>query len=83
MAVHVLKTLAQYFEPAAQGDKMFEARLNDRGYAVGDTLVLKEVDDRGDFTGRQVYRLVTFVLYGPGYGIETGYCVMSLVAKLS
>ena len=41
MKIHVLKSWIPYFEQVANGEKLFEIRKNDRGYAVGDALVLR------------------------------------------
>ena len=42
MTIHELKIWPQYFDAIASGIKTFEVRKDDRGFAVGDTLVLKE-----------------------------------------
>lgn len=41
---HELKTWPRYFDAVKRGDKSFEVRRDDRGYAVGDTLVLREFE---------------------------------------
>ncbi|MES2459879.1 MAG: DUF3850 domain-containing protein [Armatimonadota bacterium] len=65
--IHELKTIPPYFEAVWKGDKTAELRKNDRGFAVGDTLVLREyipgsvnssVGD-GYHTGRAVVATVT------------------------
>jgi ASC-1-like (ASCH) protein len=38
--VHELKTLPKYFKAVREGRKTFEVRKDDRGFQVGDTLVL-------------------------------------------
>jgi len=40
--VHRLKTVDPYFTDVAVGRKTFEVRKNDRGFRVGDVLVLEE-----------------------------------------
>ena len=55
MAHHDLKLSAEFFDASERGDKPFEVRLNDRGYAVGDTLRMREVSgpvNRAKLTGR-------------------------------
>ena len=47
MTEHILKLNDRYFDAVANGIKTFEIRKNDRDYKVGDTLVLKEVNDDG------------------------------------
>ena len=76
---HDLKTWPVFFQAILDGDKAFEARRNDRNFEADDWLLLREWDPTtGDYTGRSIRRRVGFILRGPGYGIETGYCVMSL-----
>jgi hypothetical protein len=73
MAEHELKTWPAYFDAVERGDKMFEVRLDDRNFAVGDVLRLREwCPTRGDYTGREAKRRVTYVLrdypaFVPGY----------------
>lgn len=86
MTKHELKCWPEFFEPIESGMKNFDLRLNDRKYAVGDTLLLREYDDRkGTFTGRSVSRKVTYILYGVGVGgitplkgLSRDYCILAL-----
>ena len=41
---HDLKVWPAFFDPLADGTKPFEARKDDRGFAVGDVLHLREYD---------------------------------------
>lgn len=92
--VHELKTWPRHFEAAARGEKPFEVRRNDRGFAVGDTLHLREWQPHyfedgewnhgGHYTGREFRARVTFVLEAPAdgdipyIGLEEGFCVMGI-----
>src|SRR5690606_23259724 len=52
-------------------------RRDDRGFRLGDTLVLAE--QRPDqFTGRIVRARVTHIVRGPEYGIPSGFVMMSI-----
>jgi phosphoribosyl-ATP pyrophosphohydrolase len=73
---HELKILPQYFEAVQVGLKNFEIRQNDRGFTEGDTLILKEWNT--GYTGREIEKEISYVLYGGQYGIEKGYCIASL-----
>lgn len=72
------KILPVYFVEAEAGRKMFELRKDDSDYEVGDVLILREWDGFS-YTGREVRREITYILRDvPGYGIEEGYCILSL-----
>ena len=77
--LHILKTWPEYFRAVVSGEKRFEVRRNDRGFQVGDRLVLAEFDKEKDkITGALYGCNVTYVLEGPGFGIEAGYCVLGI-----
>lgn len=76
---HVLKTWPEFFAAVADGAKTFEARKDDRGFSIGDTLVLCEYEPDGDrFTGRTLLVEVTYLLRGPAFGVESGFVVMAV-----
>lgn len=78
MKTHILKTWPNFYGPVADGSKPFEIRFNDREYAVGDTLHLREYDpDNKVFTGRECFRRVTYVT---SFGQKPGNVVMGLTA---
>jgi hypothetical protein len=88
MKTHELKTWPSFFDAVESGAKTFECRRNDRDFAPGDTLILKEYDpgknvtiDDWRYTGRTLTRTVGFVVHGGLFGIEPGYCVMALLNK--
>ncbi|MFY1903802.1 DUF3850 domain-containing protein [Achromobacter xylosoxidans] len=81
---HILKTDPEVFQAVLSGAKTFEIRLNDRGYAVGDVLGLRETKHTGAemragaplvYTGRECQRFVSHVL--TGYGLADGWCCLS------
>lgn len=47
MAVHHIKIDTEYVDAVLAGIKPFEVRRNDRGYQVGDHLIMTEVGDPG------------------------------------
>lgn len=51
MNVHNLKIRPNYFKDVIAEIKKFEIRFNDRGFEVGDLIVLEEFDNKG-YTGR-------------------------------
>jgi len=73
---HDLKILPEYFEAIENGEKTFEVRFNDRNFAKGDVLHLREHDADG-YTGRAVTAEVTYLLDNPNYCKE-GYVIMAI-----
>ena len=85
MAEIIKKVDIEHFEKMLAGDKKFELRLADEEYNVGDILVLKEVDDKKEFTGRELKRKITHLLktknydFWPAEDIEKyGFVLLSL-----
>ncbi len=77
--MHELKTWPIVFDALLLRAKTFEVRKDDRGYAVGDKLVLKEWSpDTKTYTGRTMRALITYLLPGGRFGIEAGYVCMSI-----
>ncbi len=83
MATHYLKTWPEFFKEIKSGDKPFEVRKNDRDFKKGDTLYLMEYDPiKESYTGRTLCFEAGYILYGPAFGIEKDYCVISLIYKV-
>lgn len=78
--VHELKCWPEYFGAIRTGAKRFEWRWNDRGFATGDILRLREWAPLGEcYTGREVSVRVTYLLADTApMGPPIGYCVMSI-----
>lgn len=90
--VHELKTLPQYFKAVVSDEKTFEIRKNDRGFQVGDILILKEynqglTDSTGSekvviqeqgYTGKEIRKVITYILKGGRYGLHQGYVILAL-----
>lgn len=92
MKTHELKCLPEFFYPIASGCKTVEIRKNDRGYQVGDELVLSEYipphfdagfnpDEDAARHGRRTSRscrvLVTHILSDRRF-VPEGYVAMSI-----
>ena len=93
MAVHDLKCWPPYFAAVLDGSKTFEVRRNDRGFAVGDTLLLQEWEPRdpemlpgnrspstplGYYTGREVRAEVRYVLDDSDMGLAPGFVALGI-----
>lgn len=85
---HDLKTDPAVFEAVWTGAKTHEIRRNDRGFKVGDTLVLRETVHTGEemragaplrYTGRVVNKTVSHVL--SGYGLDPDWVILSFAAQ--
>ena len=74
---HELKILPQYFKSVKEGAKTFEIRTNDRGFKVGDTLILEEYE-KGHYTLERIRKEVAYILEGGQCGLEEGYCILGL-----
>ena len=75
---HKLKILPEYFDAICLGNKTFEIRKNDRNFHVGDWLLLKEWNPETGYTGHEVLRYVSYILYDWQAGLKDGYCIMAL-----
>lgn len=85
---HILKTDPAVFQAVADGAKTYEIRLNDRGYAVGDELLLRETTHTGaeiaigatlEYTGREITKHVGHVL--GGYGLKDDWVILSFAER--
>lgn len=81
--IHKLKTWPEYYQAIANDFKRFELRKNDRGFEVGDTLLLKEYEPSTEkYTGEEMYVKVTFIFGDDpddrAWGLEEGYVIMSI-----
>ncbi|MCX6265887.1 MAG: DUF3850 domain-containing protein [Bacteroidetes bacterium] len=77
--LHELKTVPPYFEAVRNGDKQFEVRKNDRGFKIGDEILLREwFPNLEDYSGRTAHRKITYVLQSEKYGVAPGFCVLGL-----
>lgn len=74
--IHQLKLSSKYFDDVQNGTKTFEVRKNDRGFNVGDILILKEVVENDKYTGRTIKVKVTY--FFSLFGLASGYCVLGV-----
>lgn len=87
MTEHTLKTDPEVFEASLAHLRHYEIRYDDRGYKVGDTLILKETefsaiemlkqDKPLAFTGRELKKEISHILEGVQYGLYPGYVILS------
>lgn len=78
MSEHDLKCWPEYYAEVDAGRKTFEIRKDDRGFRVGDVLLLREYEPQSKtYTGRSCRRVVTYVT---NFGQPSGYVVMAIKA---
>lgn len=75
---HELKSWPEPFQAVVRGVKRAEFRRNDRGFARGDHLALREWHPTRGYSGRCVTVEVTDLTQDPVLGIPEGYCVLSI-----
>lgn len=77
--IHELKILPQYFRAVLERRKTFEVRKNDRPFAVGDVIFLREFNPLSElgYTGRVWYGNITYILNDPLY-CKKGFVIMSI-----
>lgn len=75
--VHDLKILPSFYEDVIQHRKTFEVRKDDRHYAVGDFLILREYTPDKGYSGRAVKAPVIYVLNDLRY-CKRGFIIMGI-----
>lgn len=82
LRTHTLKTDPEPFEDTWNYKKVYEYRFDDRGYQIGDTLILRETNPNyegdNEYSGRRIEATVKHILRG-SYGLPAGYIIMGIV----
>lgn len=85
MTLHTLKSWPKYFRAVASGERTHELRRDDRGYRVGDQLLLKEFDpETHAFTGATCLVKVTSLTSASEpcavsvEALHPGFCILSV-----
>lgn len=77
MTEHRLKTINPYFDLVWNGKKTAELRYDDRGYQVGDTLLLVEYCvDNDSYSNRVIQGVITHILKDFD-GLTQGWVMLS------
>lgn len=74
---HQLKIEPGHFRDVQLGLKRAEVRRDDRGFRVGDHVVLREYHDHFGYIGGVITARISHILTG-GYGLQPGFVVLSL-----
>lgn len=90
MKVHELKILPKYFNSVVSREKTFELRKDDRGFEVGDILILKEFNpnkkyetiegDESHFSGRKILKEINYILKDEteSMGLSKDYAILGI-----
>ncbi|WP_066631790.1 DUF3850 domain-containing protein [Labilibacter marinus] len=78
MDIHKIKIENQHYLDIAMLRKRFEVRKCERDYKVGDLLELHRYNEGKPLHNEVLYVKVIHMILGGMYGIENGYCVMSI-----
>ena len=79
MQRHELKIAPEDFRAVWEDRERSVLRYDDRGYRIGDVLLLREFKD-GEYTGSRLAVKVTHILRsGPGLGLQEGWCILSFI----
>lgn len=77
---HDLKCWPEFWDNLVLGRKQFEIRIDDRGFDLWDTLLIREWNPVSHtYSGREIRKRVTYLLRN-WRGIQSGYVIMSLTA---
>lgn len=92
MKKHVLKEDPKDFEELWHGARNYETRLDDRGFAVGDELLIVETQYPSEmmeklkapliYTGRAVWKKILTISTGL-HGLKDGWCRLGLEASFA
>lgn len=75
-----MKTWPEPFQAVWDESKPYEVRKDDRAYAVGDLLFLREWSQTtGIYSGRAILARVSYMTPGGEWGLPPGLCVLGLV----
>ncbi|MDE2099535.1 MAG: DUF3850 domain-containing protein [Patescibacteria group bacterium] len=81
--IHELKCWPEYYQEVIKKRKSFELRKNDRPFACGDILRLREwCPCSKEYQGPEGFFTIEYILRStedfPIPGLELGYCIMSI-----
>lgn len=79
--IHKIKVDSEMYAKVKSRKRMFEIRpTDDRHYGVGDTLHYCEVNENGEFTGRELKKGVIYV-FEKVEGLKDGYVLLAVLMK--
>lgn len=58
---HKLKIDEEYFEAVLNEKKNFEIRFNDRNFQIDDIVILQEITENREYTGREITATISYI----------------------
>ena len=79
--IHKIKVRSDMYNKVKSRKRMFEIRpTDDRNYRVGDTLHYCEVNENGEYTGRELKKGVLYI-FEQVEGLKDGYVLLAVALK--
>jgi hypothetical protein len=75
--LHELKIQPEFYNAVVRGYKNFEIRNNDRGFCVGDHVILYEFEHE-EYTGRVYSAIISYIT---DYEQKPGFVVFGMIPK--
>lgn len=82
---HLVKSWPEFFEPISQGIRTHDLRRNDRGYNIGDILILREFESKSEcYTGREcAVEITSMTSFAQpcavsGEALNADFCILSI-----
>jgi len=76
--MHYLKCWTEYFSQITEGKKLFELRKDDRGFFIGDIIVLQEYCPyTGNYSKRSIKVIITSIVRN-FEGLRDGYVILGI-----
>ena len=76
--IHQIKIAGPLYPAVERRQKTAEVRNDDRNYQVGDALIISPALTQDGANSRCCTRVITHKVPGGQFGIEAGYCLLSM-----
>ncbi len=83
MKIHFIKSWPEFFSRVVKGEKPWEIRLDDRGYQIGDQVVMEEYSPTTcTYTGAWVQGSIVY-MHSEVMGLKDGYVCFTFKSLLT
>ena len=80
--VHELKIIPKYYKDLESGLKDFELRKDDRGFKIGDKILLKEFTATNGYTGNEIEKEIGYIFEESAFGLKQGFVILGFKNEL-